>query len=577
MKASQFHLFTTRETPAEAEILSHQLMLRTGMIRKLTSGIYTWSPLGLRVLRKVENIVREELDKAGYMEMLMPAVQPATLWKETGRWEKFGPLLLKIQDRAGRDYCFGPTHEEVMTDFVRNEIRSYKQLPIVLYQIQMKFRDEIRPRFGVMRAREFLMKDAYSFDIDEQALDKTYEKMYEVYSNIFTRTGLHFRSVEADSGAIGGSKSHEFHVLTDSGEDQIAYSDTSEYASNVELTPLIAPEGDRAAPLEELRTVDTPDAHTIEELVSGYDIPIEKTIKTLIVHAAEESEFDFVALLVRGDRTLNTIKAEKLPQVASPLVFANEKNIHTTVGTGPGSLGPVGLKIPVIADQEVALMSDFAAGANTDNQHLFGVNWERDADLPEIADIRSAEEGDRSPDGQGHLKILRGIEVGHIFQLGTVYSEAMNAVVLGEDGKSHVMHMGCYGIGVSRIVAAAIEQNNDDRGICWPAPIAPFQLALLPMNAKKSHRVREVADALYAELMEAGVEVFYDDRNLRPGVMFNDMELIGIPHRLVIGERGIDSGLLEYKHRSDAENSEIPFENAVAVILEKIAASLCSG
>jgi prolyl-tRNA synthetase len=573
MKASQFHLFTTRETPAEAEILSHQLMLRTGMIRKLTSGIYTWSPLGLRVLRKVEKIVREELDKAGYMEMLMPAVQPASLWEETGRWKKFGDQLLKIKDRAGREYCFGPTHEEVMTDFVRNEIRSYKQLPIVFYQIQTKFRDEIRPRFGVMRAREFLMKDAYSFDINEEKLDETYWKMYEVYSNIFTRTGLHFRSVEADSGAIGGSKSHEFHVLTDSGEDQIAYSDTSDYASNVELTPLIAPEGDRAAASEELRTVDTPDAHTIEELVNGYDIPIEKTIKTLIVHAAEDADSDFVALLVRGDRTLNTIKAEKLPIVASPLLFANETSIKATIGTGPGSLGPVGLNIPVIADQEVALMSDFAAGANKDNQHLFGVNWERDVALPEIADIRSAEEGDRSPDGQGHLKILRGIEVGHIFQLGTVYSEAMNAVVLGEDGKSHIMHMGCYGIGVSRIVAAAIEQNNDDRGISWPAPIAPFQLALLPMNAKKSIRVREVADALYAELMEAGVEVFYDDRNLRPGVMFNDMELIGIPHRLVIGERGIDSGMLEYKHRSDSENSEIPFENAVAVILEKIAAS----
>lgn len=574
MKASQFHLFTTRETPAEAEILSHQLMLRTGMIRKLTSGIYTWTPLGLRVLRKVENIVREELDKAGYLEMLMPAVQPASLWEETGRWEKFGPLLLKIKDHAGRDYCFGPTHEEVMTDFVRNEIRSYKQLPIVFYQIQTKFRDEIRPRFGVMRAREFLMKDAYSFDIDEEGLDKTYWKMYEVYSNIFTRTGLHFRSVEADSGAIGGSKSHEFHVLTDSGEDQIAYSDTSEYASNVELTPLPVPEGSRAAPSEELRTVDTPDAHTIEELVNGYGIPIEKTIKTLIVNAAEDADFDFVALLVRGDRTLNAIKAEKLEMVASPLVFASEKDIRTTIGTGPGSIGPVELNIPVIADQEVALMSDFAAGANNDNQHLFGINWERDVDLPEIADIRSAEEGDRSPDGQGHLKILRGIEVGHIFQLGTVYSEAMNAVVLGEDGKSHVMHMGCYGIGVSRIVAAAAEQNNDERGICWPAPIAPFQLALLPMNAKKSQRVRDVADALYAELLEAGVEVLYDDRNLRPGVMFNDMELIGIPHRLVIGERGIDSGMLEYKHRLDAENSEIPIDSAVAVIVEKIAASL---
>jgi len=573
MKASQFHLFTTRETPAEAEILSHQLMLRTGMIRKLTSGIYTWSPLGLRVLRKVENIVREELDKAGYLEMLMPAVQPATLWEESGRWAKFGPQLLKMQDRANREYCFGPTHEEVITDFVRNEIRSYKQLPIVFYQIQTKFRDEIRPRFGVMRAREFLMKDAYSFHVDHQSLDKTYWDMYKVYTDIFTRTGLHFRSVEADSGAIGGNQSHEFHVLTDSGEDLIAFSDTSEYASNIELTPLRGPQGERAAPTEEMRSVATPDAHTIAELVNGYDIPIEKTIKTLIVRAADDADADFVALLVRGDRTLNEIKAVKLPLVASPLIFANEKDIRDVIGTGPGSIGPVELILPIIADHEVALMSDFAVGANEDNKHLLGVNWERDVDLPETADLRTAEEGDNSPDGQGVLKLARGIEVGHIFQLGTTYSEALNAVVLGEDGKSHVMHMGCYGIGVSRIVAAAIEQNNDERGICWPAPIAPFQLALLPMNAKKSIRVREVADALYAELLEAGVEVFYDDRNLRPGVMFNDMELIGIPHRLVIGERGIDSGMLEYKHRQDSENSEIPLDRAVEAILEKIAAA----
>lgn len=571
MKVSQFHLFTTRETPAEAEIISHQLMLRTGMIRKLTSGIYTWSPLGLRVLRKVEHIVRDELDKAGYLEMLMPAVQPATLWEESGRWNKFGPLLLKIQDRAGRDYCFGPTHEEVITDFVRNEIRSYKQLPVVFYQIQTKFRDEIRPRFGVMRAREFLMKDAYSFHIDHASLNDTYWDMYEVYANIFTRTGLHFRSVEADSGAIGGSQSHEFHVLTESGEDLIAFSDSSEYASNVELTPLAAPKGERAAPSEEMRSVDTKDAHSIEELVSGYNIPVEKTIKTLIVHAADDADADFVALLLRGDRTLNEIKAEKLPQVASPLVFASDKDIREAIGTEPGSIGPVDLILPVIADQEVVLMSDFVVGANKDNQHLFGVNWVRDVDLPETADIRTAVEGDESPDGQGLLKMARGIEVGHIFQLGTTYSEALNAVVLGDDGKSHIMHMGCYGIGVSRIVAAAIEQNNDERGICWPAPIAPFQLALLPMNARKSHRVREVADELYAKLLAAGVEVLYDDRNLRPGVMFNDMELIGIPHRLVIGERGIDSGMLEYKHRQDEESSEIPLASAVEAILEKIA------
>lgn len=570
MKASTFHLFTTRETPAEAEIVSHQLMLRSGMIRKLTSGIYTWAPLGLRVLRKVEAIVRDELDKAGYQEMLMPAVQPAELWQETGRWEKFGGQLLKMKDRAGRDYCFGPTHEEVMTDFVRNEIRSYKQLPITFYQIQTKFRDEIRPRFGVMRSREFLMKDAYSFHIDHASMDETYWDMYEVYSRIFTRTGLRFRSVEADSGAIGGNKSHEFHVLADSGEDQIAFSDQSDYASNVEMTAVAKPGGSLASPTEDLRSVDTPDAHSIDELVSGYGVVIEKTIKTLIVHAADDNEADFVALLIRGDRTLNPLKAAKLQQVASPLLFASDKDIRDAIGAGPGSLGPVGLSLPIIADQEVALMADFAAGANADDKHYFGINWGRDLELPSIADLRTAVEGDTSPDGKGILKMARGIEVGHIFQLGTAYSESMNAVVLGEDGKAHVMQMGCYGIGISRIVAAAIEQNNDEKGICWPEPIAPFQLALLPMNAKKSHRVREATEKLYAELMQAGVEVFYDDRDLRPGVMFNDMELIGIPHRVVIGERGLDSGKLEYRYRKDSENSEIPLEGALEAILEKL-------
>jgi prolyl-tRNA synthetase len=570
MKTSQFHLFTTRETPAEAEIVSHQLMLRCGMIRKLTSGIYTWTPLGLRVLRKVEEIVRQELDRAGYLEMLMPAVQPAELWQETGRWDKFGAQLLKIKDRAGREYCFGPTHEEVITDFVRSEIKSYKQLPITFYQIQTKFRDEIRPRFGVMRAREFMMKDAYSFHIDADSLDATYWEMYEVYSRIFTRLGLRFRSVEADSGAIGGNKSHEFHVLADSGEDLIAFSDQSEYASNVELTPAPRPESGPAAPTEDLRVVDTPGALTIEALVEGHDVPVEKTVKTLIVRAAEGQPAAFVALLVRGDRTLNPIKAEKLAQVASPLEFATDKDIRDAIGAGPGSLGPVKLPIPVIADHEVAVMSDFTAGANIDGKHYFGVNWGRDLETPPTADLRTAVEGDRSPDGKGHLQMARGIEVGHIFQLGTAYSEAMNAVVLGEDGKSHIMPMGCYGIGISRIVAAAIEQNHDERGICWPAPIAPFQVAVLPMNARKSHRVREAADALYADLLAAGVEVLYDDRDLRPGVMFTDMELIGIPHRVVIGERGLDNGTLEYRYRTDAENSDIPLDGAVASILEKL-------
>jgi len=573
MKTSQFHLFTTRETPAEAEIVSHQLMLRCGMIRKLTSGIYTWTPLGLRVLRKVEEIVRQELDRAGYLEMLMPAVQPAELWQETGRWDKFGAQLLKIKDRAGREYCFGPTHEEVITDFVRSEIRSYKQLPITFYQIQTKFRDEIRPRFGVMRAREFMMKDAYSFHIDADSLDATYWEMYDVYSRIFTRLGLRFRSVEADSGAIGGNKSHEFHVLADSGEDLIAFSDQSEYASNVELTPAPKPETGLAGPTEDMRVVDTPDTLTIEALVEGYGVPVEKTVKTLIVRAAEGQPAAFVALLVRGDRTLNPIKAEKLAQVASPLEFATDKEIREVIGAGPGSLGPVKLPIPVIADHEVAVMSDFTAGANIDGKHYFGVNWERDLETPPTADLRTAVEGDRSPDGKGRLQMARGIEVGHIFQLGTAYSEAMNAVVLGEDGKSHIMPMGCYGIGISRIVAAAIEQNHDERGICWPAPIAPFQVVVLPMNAKKSHRVREAADALYADLLAAGVEVLYDDRDLRPGVMFTDMELIGIPHRVVIGERGLDSGTLEYRYRTDAENADIPLEGAVETILDKLRAA----
>ncbi len=572
MQASKFHLFTTRETPAEAEITSHRLMLRSGMIRKLTSGIYTWTPLGLRVLQKVESIVRDEMDKAGYLEILMPAVQPAELWRETGRWEKFGAQLLKIEDRSGRHYCFGPTHEEVMTDFVRNEIRSYKQLPITFYQIQTKFRDEIRPRFGVMRAREFLMKDAYSFHIDDASLDDTYWEMHRVYSRIFTRTGLSFRSVEADSGAIGGSKSHEFHVLAESGEDLIAFSDQSDYASNVEMAAVANLRGNPTEATEELRTIDTPDAHTIEELVNAHGVAIEKTIKTLIVQAAQDCKEDFVALLIRGDRTLNAVKAERLEQVASPLRFADDEEIRATVGAGPGSLGPVGLSLPVIADQEITLMSDFVAGANTDDKHYLGINWKRDLAVPITADLRNVIEGDPSPDGKGTLHLARGIEVGHIFQLGTAYSESMKAVVLGEDGKSHIMPMGCYGIGVSRIVAAAIEQNNDDRGICWPEPIAPFQLALLPMNAKKSQRVQAAAQELYSQLLQAGVEVFYDDRKLRPGVMFNDIELIGIPHRIVIGERGLDNGVLEYRRREDTENTEIQLDGAVDAILEKIGA-----
>ena len=572
MKTSHFHIMTTRETPADAEIVSHQLMLRSGMIRKLTAGIYSWTPLGWRVLKKVEGIVREEMDRAGYLEMLMPAVQPSDLWKETGRWDDFGAQLLKMHDRAGREYVFGPTHEEVITDLARNELRSYKQLPVTFYQIQTKFRDEIRPRFGVMRAREFLMKDAYSFHIDEASLDDTYWDMYEVYSRIFSHAGLKFRAVRADSGAIGGSQSHEFHVLAESGEDQIAFSTDSDFAANVELAEALAPSGKAPDPAEELRLVDTPDAQTIDELVQQFDIPADRTIKTLVVEASEDSGSGFVALLVRGDHTLNEFKAARLPQVASPLRFATEEEIRETIGAGPGSLGPVALSIPCVADFSVASVSDFAAGANRDGKHWFGINWGRDAEVPQQADIRNVVEGDPSPDGKGQIRLARGIEVGHIFQLGTKYSESMNAVVLGEDGKSHVMLMGCYGIGVSRIVAAAIEQNHDDHGICWPEPIAPFQIALLPMNAKKSHRVREAAEQLYEELNEAGVEVLLDDRNVRPGVMFNDMELIGIPHRVVIGERGLDEGTLEYRKRTASENEEIPLEGALETILSRLEA-----
>ncbi len=570
MRTSKFHIVTTRETPADAEIVSHQLMLRSGMIRKLTAGIYTWTPLGWRVLKKVERIVREEMDRAGYLELLMPAVQPAELWRETGRWDDFGDQLLKMHDRAGRDYVFGPTHEEVVTDLARNELRSYKQLPVTFYQIQTKFRDEIRPRFGVMRAREFLMKDAYSFHIDEASLDATYWEMYEVYSRIFTRAGLEFRAVRADTGAIGGSQSHEFHVLADSGEDQIAFSTESDYAANVELAEAVARATDRPAPGSEMRIVDTPNARTIDELVDQFGVAVEKTVKTLVVQAAEDSGSDFVALLVRGDHVLNEFKAVKLPQVAVPLRFAEDAEIRAVMGAGAGSLGPVNCPIPCIVDRTVAAMSDFSAGANIDGKHFFDINWERDVELPQVADLRNVVEGDPSPDGQGSIRLARGIEVGHIFQLGTKYSKSMNAVVLGEDGKSHVMPMGCYGIGVSRIVAAAVEQNHDANGICWPAPLAPFQVALLPMNAKKSYRVREAAEKLYQELLDAGVEVLLDDRDLRPGVMFNDMELIGIPHRVVIGERGLDEGQLEYRRRTAAENESIPLEGACQAILEKL-------
>ncbi len=571
MRTSQFPLQTVKETPSEAEIASHQLMLRAGMIRKLASGLYTWLPLGLRVLRKVENIVREEMNRAGGLELFMPAVQPAELWQESGRWEKYGPELLRIKDRHNREFCFGPTHEEIITDLARNELQSYKQLPINYYQIQTKFRDEIRPRFGVMRAREFLMKDAYSFHVNQESLQQTYDQMYETYSHIFERCGLMFRAVQADTGSIGGNASHEFHVLADSGEDAIAFSTDSDYAANMELAEALPPSTERPAPSKEMELIDTPNAKTIQELVEQFEQPIEKTVKTLIVLASEESDSELVALLVRGDHELNAIKAEKLPQVAEPLQMAEEEQIKAAIGASTGSLGPVNLAIPCIVDRTVANMSDFSAGANIDGKHYFGINWERDLPQPEqIADLRNIQEGDPSPDGNGTVTIARGIEVGHIFQLGQKYSESMNATVLDENGKAQVMTMGCYGIGVSRVVAAAIEQNHDDKGIIWPAAIAPFQVALLPMKMNKSHRVREAVEKLYNKLSEAGIDVLLDDRNVRPGFMFADMELIGIPHRIVVGERGLDEGTVEYRGRKETENSMVGIENIVSMLRERL-------
>lgn len=577
MRLSQFPLNTLKETPADAEIASHRLMLRAGMIRKLAAGLYTWLPLGLRVLRKVEAIVREEMNRAGALEVSMPAVQPAELWQESGRWDHYGPELLRLRDRHQREFCFGPTHEEIITELARNELRSYKQLPINYYQIQTKFRDEIRPRFGVMRAREFLMKDAYSFHLDDTSLAETYEIMYQAYSRIFRRCGLDFRAVQADTGSIGGNASHEFHVLASSGEDAIAFSTGSDYAANVELAEALAPVTEAPAPAETARLVDTPNARTIAELVEQFGQPIERTVKTLIVAAAEDenatraSRPSLIALLVRGDHELNSVKAEKLPQVARPLRLATEEDIRTAIGAGPGSLGPKDLPIPCIADRAVAVTADFSAGANQDGKHWFGLNWGRDLPLPEVADLRNVVEGDPSPDGQGQLTIARGIEVGHVFQLGVKYSQAMKVVVLDEAGKAITPTMGCYGIGVSRVVAAAIEQHHDERGICWPVPIAPFEVALLPMKLGKSYRVREACEQLYQQLREAGIDVLFDDRDARAGVMFADMELIGIPHRLVISDKHLDEGRVEYKGRADAEMQLLALEEAIAFLRRALA------
>ncbi|CNF15322.1 proline--tRNA ligase [Yersinia mollaretii] len=570
MRTSQYLLSTLKETPADAEVISHQLMLRAGMIRKLASGLYTWLPTGVRVLKKVENIVRKEMNNAGAIEVSMPVVQPADLWQESGRWEQYGPELLRFVDRGERPFVLGPTHEEVITDLIRGEINSYKQLPLNFFQIQTKFRDEVRPRFGVMRAREFLMKDAYSFHTTQESLQETYDAMYAAYSKIFERMDLNFRAVLADTGSIGGSASHEFQVLAESGEDDIVFSTGSDYAANIEFAEALAPTEPRGTATEELRIIDTPNAKTIAELVEQFKLPIEKTVKTLLVHAHEESGHKLVALLVRGDHELNEIKAEKLPQVAKPLTFASEEEIRAIIGAGPGSLGPVNLQLPVVADRSVAVMSDFGAGANIDDKHYFGINWERDLPLPQVADLRNVVEGDISPDGQGTLQIKRGIEVGHIFQLGTKYSEAMKATVQGEDGRNQVMTMGCYGIGVSRVVAAAIEQNYDDRGIIWPDAIAPFQVAILPMNMHKSFRVKELAEELYATLRSHGIDVILDDRKERPGVMFADMELIGVPHNIVIGDRNLDSEEVEYKHRRAGEKQMIKTSEIIDFLLSQI-------
>jgi prolyl-tRNA synthetase len=564
MRYSEFGLTTLKEVPAEAEIVSHQLMLRAGLVRRLASGLFTWMPLGLRVLRKVERVIREEMDRAGALELLMPAVQPAELWQESGRWDEYGPLLLRMHDRHEREYCFGPTHEEVITDIARRELRSYKQLPVNFYQVQTKFRDEIRPRFGVMRSREFIMKDAYSFDLDEDGMRVAYQKMHAAYTAIFERLGLRFRVVDADSGEIGGSRSQEFHVLADSGEDAIAYCDGDNYASNIEMAATEAPAEERPAPTLEMEKIETPGARTIEALQKFIGISAEQTLKTLIVEGEEQP----VALVLRGDHELNAVKAQKIPGVATPLTMADTQTVRSVTGCEPGFAGPIGLDIPVYYDHATAVMADFVIGANEADMHYTGVNFGRDIEAPETVDLRNVVEGDPTPGGSGTLSIARGIEVGHIFQLGAKYSTAMGASVLDSDGKERTLQMGCYGIGVTRIVGAAIEQNHDERGIIWPEPLTPFNVVLVPINMHRSEAVREAAEGLYAELQERGFAVLLDDRDARPGVKFADAELIGIPHRLVISERNLASGEFEYQHRRDTESRNLKREEALNLLKE---------
>ena len=574
MRTSKYLISTLKETPADATVISHQLMLRAGMIRKIASGLYTWLPMGLRVLRKVEKVVREEMDNAGALEILMPAIQPAELWQESGRWEQYGPELLRLKDRHDREFCVGPTHEEIVTELARNEISSYKQLPLNLYQVQTKFRDEIRPRFGLMRAREFTMKDAYSFHMDQASLQQTYDVMYQAYCNIFSRLGLDFRPVVADNGSIGGEGSHEFHVLAESGEDAIVFSDSGTYAANMEKATALLPSGDRPAASQKRSIVDTPNQHTIEAVSQFLNVSAQQSAKTLIVLGAAEKDKPqpLVALILRGDHELNEIKAENHPAIHAPLTFASEQQIQQIIGCKPGSIGPVGLNIKVIADHSAAWLADFVCGANEDGKHLTGVNWDRDAQFNEVADLRNVVEGDTSPDGNGTLVIKRGIEVGHIFQLGRKYSEAMNCQVLNEQGKTTTLTMGCYGIGVSRVVASAIEQNYDDRGILWPDALAPFQVALIPMKMESSEPVREKTEELYAALQQAGIDVLLDDRDKKtsPGVKFADMDLIGIPHRVVISDRGLAEGQLEYKYRRDKDAQNLPVAEMLEFLLGQI-------
>ncbi len=570
MRTTQYLLSTLKETPIDAELISHKLMLRAGMIRKIASGIYEWLPTGVRVLRKVENIIREEMNRSGAIEVFMPIVQPSDLWKENGRWNEYGPELLRFVDRSDRSFVLGPTHEEIITDFFRKEVNSYKQLPLNLYQIQTKFRDEVRPRFGVIRSREFIMKDAYSFHIDQESLQKTYAAMYAAYSRIFNRIGFNFRVVQADNGSIGGNASHEFQVLADSGEDNIVFSTTSDYAANIELAEAISITRECPEPTENMRLIDTNKVKTISDLVNKYNLSIQKTVKTLIVSAKKESGHQFIALIIRGDHELNEIKAQKYPLVANPLRFATKEEIRKIFKVCPSSLGPVNLPIPAIIDRSASIISDFIAGANIDYKHYFGINWNRDLPLPDVYDLRNVVEGDPSPDGKGTLQIKRGIEVGHIFQLGTKYSKIMKVSVQNKDGYNQMVMMGCYGIGISRIVAAAIEQSHDEKGIIWSNTIAPFQVSILPMNMHKSYRVKEVSEKLYYDLKENGIDVIFDDRKEQPGVMFADMELIGIPHIIVVSDHNLDKKKLEYKNRRDNNNVFIDFFEIIDFLKTKL-------